>query len=413
MIEYKPLSDLCSEVAYGYTDSASDSGNVKFLRITDIVNDRVDWDNVPYCTVSEKEREQYTLQYGDIVVARTGNTTGANYTYVSNVDAVFASYLIRFRINKEIANPLYVGYVLKSSLWWKFINVMIGGSAQKGINANQLGKFKVPLPSLEIQDKVAKELSLIDEKILINSELINNLKELSEMLFHKWFIEFNFPNKDGRPYKENGGTMYEVEGKMIPLGWKFDFITSLGDIVSGGTPSTENEEYFCNSGIPWITPKDLSLTSNKYIERGAIDITDEGLKNSSAKLMPKGTVLMSSRAPIGYLAIAKNEVTTNQGFKSIVPNSNVGSEFIFYTLKRMMPKIERIASGSTFKEVSKEMLSKLKILKPEDTILSKFQEMIQVLAEKTISLEKENELLTETRDLLVEKLISKNRRNVC
>src|SRR5699024_1148215 len=207
------------------------------------------------------------------------------------------------------------------------------------------------------------------------------------------------------PYKEHGGKMKMVEGKKIPDRWSVDFLTCLGEIVSGGTPLTSNKSYFGENGIPWITPKDLASTDNKYISRGEFDITESGLKNSSAQLMPKGAVLMSSRAPIGYLAIAKNQITTNQGFKSIVPNLNIGSEFIYYTLKRIMPKIKIVGSGSTFKEVSTAVLSRLKIVKPENQVLKAFKQTIHPFSEKIRLLEEENELLVEARNLLIHKLI--------
>ena len=284
-------------------------------------------------------------------------------------------------------------------------NGFVSGTALKRIVLDAFKRIEINLPPIEIQEDIVSKIKPVDDKIKVNTMLISELKKYSELIFRKWFIDFNFPNKEGKPYKENCGQMTEVNGKMLPNGWNYEFITSLGKVIGGGTPSTSNRKYFTEFGIPWITPKDLSMTNNKYIVRGAIDISEEGLKNSSANLMPKGTVLMSSRAPIGYLGIAKNEVTTNQGFKSIVPNHDVGSEFVYYTLKRLMPKIEMSGSGSTFKEVSKEMVSKLKVVKPEREILHKFQQTVRALSDKVALLEEENERLVEIRDLLTRKLI--------
>lgn len=162
-------------------------------------------------------------------------------------------------------------------------------------------------------------------------------------------------------------------------------LSEIGDIVGGGTPSTKVVEYYEGGDIPWITPRDLSGYQNKYISRGERNITELGLKNSSAKLSPKGTVLFSSRAPIGYVAIASNEISTNQGFKSIIPNNKVTtSEFVYYLLIYNTDKIKNISSGSTFKEVSGKTMKNFEVLMPTlkeqlkiSKILSAFDDKIE------------------------------------
>ena len=134
--------------------------------------------------------------------------------------------------------------------------------------------------------------------------------------------------------------------------WAIGTISDLGTVVGGSTPSKAKPEYYTESGIAWITPKDLSINKSKFVSHGENDITELGLKNSSAAIMPEGTVLFSSRAPIGYIAIAAGEVTTNQGFKSVVPKPEIGTPFVYFFLKNALPVIEGMASGSTFKEVS-------------------------------------------------------------
>ncbi|MCO5382141.1 MAG: restriction endonuclease subunit S [Methanosarcina barkeri] len=156
----------------------------------------------------------------------------------------------------------------------------------------------------------------------------------------------------------------QMELRDIPENWNVKKIGDIGNVIGGGTPSTKEESYY-NGAIPWITPKDLSNYSSVFIEKGERNITKEGLENSSARLMPAGTVLFSSRAPIGYVAIAKNEVSTNQGFKSIVCNENFANNiFVYYSLKYNAKKIESISSGSVFKEVSGTALKNFKIIVP-------------------------------------------------
>ncbi|BBE39923.1 putative type-1 restriction enzyme specificity protein MG438 [Streptococcus dysgalactiae] len=147
--------------------------------------------------------------------------------------------------------------------------------------------------------------------------------------------------------------------------WKNCTLGDLGEVVGGGTPSTKKPEYY-GGDIAWITPKDLSTFSGRFIKHGERNITEEGLKGSSARLMPKNTILFSSRAPIGYVAIAENEVSTNQGFKSIVPNDDTDYLFLYYLLKFNKDKIENMGSGTTFKEVSGKTVKAIDVTVPSN-----------------------------------------------
>lgn len=148
--------------------------------------------------------------------------------------------------------------------------------------------------------------------------------------------------------------------------WVERKISDIGIVVGGATPSTKKLENYENGNIAWITPKDLSTFSGRYIERGERNITEVGLKSCSTQLLPKNTVLFSSRAPIGYVAIAANEVCTNQGFKSVVPNENTDPLFLFYLLKYNKDKIEGMGSGTTFKEVSGNTMKNIIVNIPND-----------------------------------------------
>jgi type I restriction enzyme S subunit len=153
--------------------------------------------------------------------------------------------------------------------------------------------------------------------------------------------------------------------------WKDCHISDLGDVVGGATPSTKNLENYENGTIAWITPKDLSNFTERFISRGERNITDAGLKSCSTQLMPAHTILFSSRAPIGYVAIAENEVCTNQGFKSIVPNHDTDFLFLYYLLKFNKDKIERMGSGTTFKEVSGSTMRGVPVRVPASYVIQR------------------------------------------
>lgn len=148
-------------------------------------------------------------------------------------------------------------------------------------------------------------------------------------------------------------------------GWKRCTLTDLGEIIGGATPSTKNENYY-GGNIAWITPKDLSTFQGRYISHGERNITEDGLSSCSARLMPPHSVLFTSRAPIGYVAVAENEVCTNQGFKSIVPNADTDYLFLYYLLVHNRDRIENMGSGTTFKEVSGSVMKQIEVSVPTD-----------------------------------------------
>ena len=211
--------------------------------------------------------------------------------------------------------PKYIYYFLKCTL-------KVDGkdkSTVPGVDRNVLHALKVSYFSdKDYQIEIASVLSCIDAKIDLNAQLCAELEAMAKTLYDYWFVQFDFPDENGKPYRTSGGAMEKCKelGREVPKGWKAGTVVDLGEIVSGATLSTTEENYYTTNGIAWITPNDLSDNEhNMFVFHGERDITEAGLSSCSAILMPAGSVLMSSRAPIGYLAIAANPVCTNQGFK--------------------------------------------------------------------------------------------------
>jgi len=213
----------------------------------------------------------------------------------------------------------------------------------------------------------------------------------------------------GRGYKSAGGKMVwnEELKRDVPAGWKKGVLLDIGTITGGSTPSREIEEYFDVNGMAWITPKDLSLnTGNKFITKGETGVSEKGLKSASLNIMPKGTILLSSRAPIGYMAISREEVTTNQGFKSFVPDKGYSIPYIYYTVKNAIPTIINHSSGSTFKEISSSVLKEISICLPPTSITDKFRETVDAIFERQNKLELESQTLTGLREWLLPMLMN-------
>ncbi len=184
------LREICDSINYGYTASAkSEPIGPKFLRITDIVPNRIDWSSVPYCGISEKSLSKYLLEKDDIVIARTGATTGYAKQIKTDHQAVFASYLVRIRINPKY-DSRYVGFVVESNEYKRFIQLNLGGAAQPQANAQVLTSFLIPLPPLPTQRKIAAVLSAYDDLIENNTRHIKILEDMAQTLYQEWFVHF-------------------------------------------------------------------------------------------------------------------------------------------------------------------------------------------------------------------------------
>ncbi|MEY1637764.1 restriction endonuclease subunit S [Morganella morganii] len=192
----------------------------------------------------------------------------------------------------------------------------------------------------------------------------------------------------------------------LPVGWEWVRLGTIGEIVGGGTPKSDNPQYWAKEGIKWLTPADLYGLKGKYISSGARDITADGLSNSSARLMPEGTVLFSSRAPIGYVAISNAELSTNQGFKSCVPYIKKSSDYIYYYLLSAAKKIDEKASGTTFKEVSGAIVSKILIPLPPLEEQSRIVKTVDDLMIICDQLEQQSITSLEAHQRLVETLLA-------
>ena len=323
---------------------------------------------------------------------------------------VISNKQLRVRFDTKKIKPLYAYYWFSSTWIQKLILQQNVGSTIPLINLSVLKGLPIRFPiSIVIQEQIVNALETISSKIEINNCINTELEAMAKTLYDYWFVQFDFPDINGKPYKTSGGKMVwnEELKREIPEGWENGVLSDLGNIIGGSTPSKEIEEYFSNEGIAWITPKDLSMNGeNKFITKGEIDVSEKGLKAASLKTMPKGTILLSSRAPIGYMAIAREFVTTNQGFKSFVPKTDYSTPFIFYAIKNSLPEIINNASGSTFKEISGGTLKTIKTCLPERKIIKNFTEIVSPIFERQNLLELENQQLSSLRNWLLPMLMN-------
>ena len=412
------LADVCSDVSYGYTESATDKPvGPRFLRITDIQGGRFDWEKVPFCPASEKDCEKYHLQVGDIVVARTGNSTGENaQVFLPPPPAVFASYLIRFRPDAKRINPFYVGYQLRSERFRQHVLSVRGGSAQPGANAKQLGAFPVELIDRSLQDSVVEILQALDDRITLLRETNATLEAIAQALFKSWFVDFDpvRAKMEGRaPEGMDEATaalfpdsLEESELGWVPKGWRVLPIGDAVEAVGGATPDTKNPAFWEPAVHCWTTPKDLSGIAAPVLLDTERKLSAQGLAKIGSGLLPVGTLLLSSRAPIGYLALAQTPLAINQGYIAMPPGGLLPPLYLYFWCRENMETIKGRANGSTFMEISKKAFRPIPALVPSPEVLQHFLDVANTLFARLAENEAQAQTLATLRDTLLPRLIS-------
>ena len=352
-----------------------------------------------------------TIVKDDILFSeiRPANRRFAKVTTKNTKDYVVSTKLMVLRKYNEDVDLEYFYYCLTNQ---PFLDILqrraenrIGSFPQ--ITFDLLSEYAFPIPPISEQKRISSVISTLDKKIALNRQINQNLEAMAKQLYDYWFVQFNFPNEEGKPYKSNGGKMVWNKRlkREIPASWEIKIVDDVVDVYNGATPSTADELNY-GGDIVWITPKDLSDQKQKFIYQGERNISQVGYDSCSTHLLPSNTVLMSSRAPIGLLAIAKNELCTNQGFKSFVPKSGSIAIYLYYYLQYHIKQIEQLGTGTTFKEVSREDILKFPILKPSDNILDLWEERVSLLNDKQLEIQKENENLTKQRDELLPLLMN-------
>ena len=385
------IADLIDEIAMGPFGS-----NIKVSCFVDSGVPVLNGSNLEGFSLSEKTFRYVTRKKadslnkanahrGDIVITHRG--TLGQIVFIPQ-DSKYDRYVIsqsqfRVRCNDKVL-PEYLVYYFHTPIGQ---HKLLSNASQVGVPAlarpsSTFQQIEVVLPELSIQKCVVEIISTIQKKIVNNQELNDNLEQQAQSYFQELFVDNADPE------------------------WAIGTISDLGTVVGGSTPSKAKPEYYTESGIAWITPKDLSINKSKFVSHGENDITELGLKNSSAAIMPEGTVLFSSRAPIGFIAIAAGEVTTNQGFKSVVPKPEIGTPFVYFFLKNTLPVIEGMASGSTFKEVSGSTMKNVPAVIPDAETLAKFSDFCAPIFAQQRILEEQNQSLATLRDNLLPKLMS-------
>ena len=380
-----PLTELLSFIVdnRGKTVPTAASGH-KLIATNCVTNNTLFpvYDKIRY--LSEETYQTWFRAHpipGDILFVNKG-TPGRVCLVPDPVDFCIAQDMIALRADESKIYPKYLFTVLRSrEIQQQIYNTNVGDVIPH-FKKQFLDQLLIPIPERSIQESIGDLYYVLSLKAERNKKINDNLEQQAQSYFQELFVDNADPE------------------------WTTGTISDLGTVVGGSTPSKAKPEYYTESGIAWITPKDLSNNKSKFVSHGENDITELGLRNSSASIMPEGTVLFSSRAPIGYIAIAAGEVTTNQGFKSVVPKPEIGTPFVYFFLKNTLPVIEGMASGSTFKEVSGSTMKNVPAVIPDAETLAKFSDFCAPIFAQQRILEEQNQSLATLRDNLLPKLMS-------
>ncbi len=424
------IFSISQDLPYGTSKKSSSSGEIAVLRMGNLQQGEIDYTDLVYSS-NKEDIDKYLLTDGDLLFNRTNSSewVGKTAIYRGETAAIYAGYLIRIR---SLLDAEYLNSVMNSK-YIKEICFLVKTDAinQSNINAAKLGSFLIPIPPSKEQIRIANKLSdilywvnyivtgklelqqyihQIKSKILDlaiqgkfvpqdpNDEpasvLLERIRAEKEELIKQRKIKRDkkesviFRGEDNSYYEKVNGEERCINKEIsfsIPDSWIFVRLKHISNIIGGGTPKT-NIPAFWNGDIPWLTPADLSEYKEIYISSGKRNISELGLNSSSAQLLPADSILYSSRAPIGYIAIASNSVTTNQGFKSVVPYNTKMSTYLYYCLKARTENIVLRATGTTFKEISgSEMAETIVPLPPieeqeriSDKIIQLFTEISEI-----------------------------------
>ena len=413
MSEWKSLSSITSKIGSGSTPRGgnsvySDSG-MSFIRSQNVLDMDFSTENLAFINDNQAEKlNNVIVEKNDILLNITGDSIARCTVVPEEILPARVNQHVSIIRCKNTEESKYVMYYLQYMKKYLLQISKVGGT-RNALTKEAIGKL--PIKISDDCNKISKILDNIDQKIHTNNQINQELEAMAKTLYDYWFVQFDFPDQNGKPYKSSGGKMvYHPELKReIPEGWGVEKLDELGTIVGGSTPTKSISDNFTKGGegYSWITPNDLSNNKgNKFIKNGEIDVTVRGLKDASLKLYPEGTVLMSSRAPVGYLAIATKELTTNQGFKSFIPDKKYDKNYIYYTLQNCLKVIEQNASGSTFKEISATVLKDITIIQPSLDVVKKFEEKVSSINSYIKVNEEQNQELTQLRDWLLPMLMN-------
>jgi type I restriction enzyme S subunit len=407
--EVSVLEDYCLESGiYGIPAAAEnfDENKYRYLRITDITDDGV-LIITDAKSISDKDADKYLLSENDIVFARTGNSTGRTYFYDKrDGELVFAGFLIRYKLDADKINPKYLKYFTISKQYKHWVDNFSTGSTRGNMSAQDFAKMPLILPKRNQQDLLVKVMDALTDKISLNNRINTELEQMAKTIYDYWFVQFDFPDEEGKPYKTSGGEMEwnEELKREIPVGWEVKRLESIANTASGGTPLSTKTEYYLNGNIPWINSGELN---NPFIVNTTNFITEKGFENSSAKLFPTGTILMAMYgATAGKVSVLNISASTNQAICAIIVKQEEYRNYLKFLLNDLYAYLVTLSSGSARDNLSQEKIRELFVTIPTPKLLDEFNKITIPIFDKIVLTLRETQELITLRDFLLPLLMN-------
>lgn len=346
----------------------------------------------------------------DIIMAKITpcleNGKVAYINFLGNDEVAFGSteYIV-FCEKENLTDSEYIYYLIISPEFRRItINSMTGTSGRQRVQTDILKKMKILLPSLTEQKQIGKILSSVDEKIELNNKINNTLEQISQLLFKHWFVDFEFPNEQGKPYKSTGGEFVDSKLGKIPKGWKICKLLDCGEIICGKTPPKSNKNYF-GGNIPFIKIPDMH--NNVFILKTVDSLTEKGKKFQENKTISAKSIIVSCIATVGLVSITSSESQTNQQINSLIPLYEPSLYYLYFKLKTLKDYFNTLGgSGSTTLNVNTKIFSNVKVIMPTNIILEKFNKVVSTIFNSILLNSRENLNLSQIRDTLLPKLIT-------
>lgn len=342
-----------------------------------------------------------TARPGDVIFTQRGTLGQVGLIPISSPykSFIISQSQMKLTVATDKADASFIYYTFRSPEIVERITALTSSSGVPHINLDTLRKFEIPLPPLPTQRRIASVLSAYDDLIENNARRIAVLEEMARRLYEEWFVQFWFPGHEEAKFVES-------ELGRVPASWRVQTVAETFRITGGGTPSKAVEEYWSDGDINWYSPTDLTRAGTMFMDQSGTKITGLGLKKSSAQLFAPYSVMMTSRATIGAIAINTTEACTNQGFITCFPNDQFPLYLLFHWLRNNVDMFISLGTGATFKEITKGTFKTILLAVPPQALAQRFEHHVQPMMELALRLQRKNANLRAQRDLLLPKLIS-------
>ena len=405
------LDNLCLNITDGEHASVIDDPAGKYFLLSNknIVNGQIKYDNTDRVISEEtfrKINKRTKLEAGDIVFSTVG-ILGKSAIVQGEIQFDFQRSVGVIKTDPKLLNNKYLYYYLNTKFVRKRVNDLSKGAVQKCFFISDLKDLDIHLPSnFSTQKEIAAVLSALDDKIELNNKINMELEQMAKTLYDYWFVQFDFPNKEGKPYKSSGGEMvYDaVLKREIPKGWEVMKLSEIAQTGSGGTPKSTTKEYYENGNIPWINSGELN---SPFIISTKNFITEVAMKNSSAKYFPANTILMAMYgATAGKTSIISFEATTNQAICAVMPKEKEFFHYTKFVLDDMYQYLINLSTGSARDNLSQDKIKNLDVIIPDSESLKKYSKQVATSFEKIKNNLQQNQELASLRDWLLPMLMN-------